>query len=1251
MVRALFWALVSSLSMLLLALLGSSWLLLTEPGGRWVLEQVPGLEVRDFEGVLARRWRAERLLYSDGAGTRLMLEAPVLAWRPVCLLWAAVCVDQLGSDRIDLSLPDPQEPDASDAGTPIELPEASTALSIQVSGLDLGRVTVNGNLILDRLRFAGEFAGSRLRVTALSLARQELEAGLAGSVRTTGQWPLDAELDLQYRLSQGDYPGMLDLTAGLEGTVSELSLDAAMTTPWQATLAGVVRPLDPGVPADLRLSSGRFRATPDLRETLILNNVVINARGNLDQGWRVHGDADVNTTPALPLSVAGHVDLEGADVDRISLRDGADRYLLLEQGSVSWTEGLMLSGSLDWSYFPWLRLMPDLDPPPAVVEQAGLEFKLKGSAYEGQLAARLSTPAGPVALNTAMAGDSGGVRLSDLALASADGRAHGNGTLDWRDGLAWDASLDLAGLSPERWLAELPADLSGTLRSTGHMGGDSRRMEADLRLAGSLRGQALLLNSKARLEDEHWRVPTLDLSVGDNRLQANLARSQTLDVSVDLDLAALEQLWPDLAGHAQARMQATDLMGDAEAELALEVGSLVLGQPEFSLESASASASLSEALSGKGHLQWQSLEFAGQHIESGDFRIAGDRDSHSLGLSVRHREARVRLSADGAWTGRRWQGRVDGGGVSVRNQHWLMDSPARLVVDAGGNVDLGAHCWGWQRAQLCAGEQRLYPEQRLDLALSDYPTEALAPWLPLDLRWRDTLNGAVRVSVTESGPSGSLWVDVGSGTVELRRIIDPDDLDAGDSAGTADSGEIWVPLDYDRFRIAASLEQDEARLDIDLSGPELGQAHSRLLLDPHQSGYPVSGDVTVEQLDLALVRPFLDLDVVEGRLRGSLDLAGPLVSPDVQGRLALSEGRIQDPRLPIALDGIVLEALIDGRRADFEGQWRSGDRGEGTLTGSASWDGAPVADLSLKGEELPVAVEPFARLTVFPDLQLHYDRQGLRIGGRVEVPGGEVTIKSLPETAVGVSDDEVIVGRETESSAMALGMDLVVVIGGGRVDFNGFGVTGVLDGRIRLLDDMIANGELNLREGRYQLYGQDLTIRRAQLLFSGPLDRPFLDIEAVRVVGEVTAGVRLTGPADEPRAEIFSEPAMGEQQALSYLVLGRPFQSEADSRSMERAAIGLGLAQAAPMTRKIGEKVGIEGLQLETEGQGEETSVVASGYITDRLSLRYGVGLFQPVSQLALRYDLTQRIFLEAASGLTSSLDIFYRREFGKPGD
>ncbi|MFX7540877.1 translocation/assembly module TamB domain-containing protein, partial [Acinetobacter baumannii] len=73
---------------------------------------------------------------------------------------------------------------------------------------------------------------------------------------------------------------------------------------------------------------------------------------------------------------------------------------------------------------------------------------------------------------------------------------------------------------------------------------------------------------------------------------------------------------------------------------------------------------------------------------------------------------------------------------------------------------------------------------------------------------------------------------------------------------------------------------------------------------------------------------------------------------------------------------------------------------------------------------------------------------------------------------------------------------------------------------------------------------------------------------------------------------------------------------------------------------------GIQDFQLDTEGTGNSTSVVASGNITDKLSLSYGVGVFEPANTIALRYQLTKRLYLEAASGLASSLDLFFKRDF-----
>lgn len=144
-------------------------------------------------------------------------------------------------------------------------------------------------------------------------------------------------------------------------------------------------------------------------------------------------------------------------------------------------------------------------------------------------------------------------------------------------------------------------------------------------------------------------------------------------------------------------------------------------------------------------------------------------------------------------------------------------------------------------------------------------------------------------------------------------------------------------------------------------------------------------------------------------------------------------------------------------------------------------------------------------------------------------------------------------------------MDIDVEVGRDKLSFSGFGLTANLLGHVHIGDNLDTRGELSLADGRYRAYGQRLTIRRARLLFAGPIDQPYLDIEAIRKVDDVIAGIRLSGSAEQPTTKVFSEPAMSQEQALSYLVLGRPLGNTGEDNNMlAEAALGLGACREQP---------------------------------------------------------------------------------------
>lgn len=1247
--RRFLWGLILLPVLALLAgIVVAGWLLFTETGSRWVIQQVPGLEVTDYQGTLGSTWQAQRVVYDDGEGTRAVVEKAAMAWSPGCLFQLEVCVDQLRAGRVAVSLPASESSEPAEG--PLELPAVALPLSLSVASLDLGPVTYNDTLIIDAIESSATLSGSRLMLDSLSVTREGLNASAQGSLRMTDEWPVDLALDLRYATGV-EFPGKLALTADLAGTVADLKVGARMSRPWQAQLEARVNPLESGFPAEARLTADRFAATPELPSHYTLTDLVLDAQGNLNEGWAVEGDAELATEPGLDVSLSGHTTIERARIDSLAISDGQAHSLALNGGRVSWSDGLTARGALDWHYFPWKRLVPDLPAVPVAVSDAKLDFELKDDEYTGHLDAQLFTQEGPVWLRTPVAGDFGRARLDSLSLASHPGRIAGGLDVSWAEAVEWRADLAFENLLPGRRLPDLGGRLSGDLVSSGRLTDDGPVGGAALDLAGSLRGQALWLNTRAQLEGAHWAVPALELRFGDNRVRGSFHQAEQLQAEMEWTLPALDQLWSGIEGRIEGRASGHHLLVEPRGRVRIDGQGLEMAEYGIELARLNGEARVDDSGAAQASLDFSGLEAEEQRLESGQFQLSGSVAEHQFGLSLLHHRGSLRLSADATWGAEGWQATLDGGGITLPGQHWLMATPARLTVARDGEAHLGAHCWGWAGARFCTADQRLNPAPSLALGVADLPAQAFQPWLPKSFRWQETLDARVALELDDRGPRGQAWVDAGSGQVAMRRPVDPDNLDA--QVDEEDEGRAWqwMPFEYSRLRVAADLTPKRTQLTANLAGPDLGQLDLDANIEPLSEGVPVDGRLSLEALDLALIRPFLDLDTVEGRLGGTLSVSGPVAVPSVQGEIALEDGEIRDPRLPLPLSQLTVRATTNGKQARLDGSWRSGEKGKGRLEGEASWADQPSAEIALKAESLPIGVPPYADLVVFPDLMMRYGEEGVSVTGQVRVPSGSVVIESLPESAVGVSKDTVVEGEKAGSEPLPLALDLEVVIGEEQVDFNGFGVTGNLEGRLQLADELMANGELNLRNGRYELYGQDLRIRRATLLFSGPISRPFLDIEAVRIVDDVTAGIRLTGAADQPRSEIFSEPPMSQQQALAYLTLGRPLESESDSYAMERAAINLGLARTAPYTREIGERLGIQDLQLETEGRGDEASVVASGYLTEKLSLRYGVGLFEPVSRMALRYDLTHRLYLEAASGLASSLDLFYRTDFGKPGD
>lgn len=1195
----------------------------TQAGSRWALALVPGLTVEQFAGRLGGQWRAEHLLWQQGS-SRVELQAPTFAWSPLCLLRMTLCIEQLDVEQVSLQFP----PGTEESSGPISLPDLQLPLAIELGQVRVGSLVFNGTEELRGLQLAAHWTVKGLQIDSVHLQRDDLSLDLSGLLQPQGDWPLTASGNLTLP-APGNQPWSLALK--VEGELLKtLKLNADSSGYLQGQLSGELQALADNLPAKVRITADGFKPSADLPDTLQLNQLQLTGQGDLKNGYQLLGSASLPAEQGpVALALQGRVDAKGAQIAALDLTAN-DQQQLKVSGQLDWSEGFSAEGKVLWKDFPWHRLYPLIDEPAVALRTFNGEVSYRDGNYLGNFKGDLDGPAGAFSLSSPFSGDLTKIFLPEFKLVAGQGKAEGHLNLQFADGIAWDTALDLSALNPAYWLAELPGTLAGPLHSQGELKNEQLKLNANLDLKGKLRGQPAVLQAKADGQGQQWNLSALDIRLGDNRINGSGSLQQKLAGQVQIKMPRLGQLWPQLRGQLDGRL---DVAGTLQAPQGqLDLSGQQLAYADNRLQALKLDARLDASQRAKVDLKGSGIQVGDTQLGTLTLAGQGDIKNQALQLNLQGPLLKLALGLDGLLNQGNWRGRLASGDVQTGGQDWKLQSPAKLEYLATGTLNFGAHCWASGDASLCGEDQRLMPDPKLRYHLKRFPIDSLAQWLPKDFAWKGLLNADVQLDVPASGPKGQILVDASGGTLRVREK------------------DQWLDFPYQALKLNTTLAPRRIDSQLEFNGGKLGQLMVQAQINPLPKNKPLSGEFRLSGLDLAVVRPFVPMvEKLAGNLNGSGRLSGGLLAPQVNGTLTLSDGQVSGAELPTSLEDLQVQAQIAGESLLLNGTWKSGKAGQGSLNGQVAWGQALLVDLNLKGSQLPVTVEPYAALEVAPDLKISMKGDQLAVAGKVQIPKGEITIRELPPSTVKVSDDTVIVGQQTDEgkAPLAMAMDIDVVVGEDKLSFAGFGLTANVQGHVHIGDNMDTRGELWLNDGRYRAYGQRLTVRRARLLFAGPLDQPYLDIEAVRQTDDVIAGIRLSGSAEQPTTQIFSEPAMSQEQALSYLVLGRPLSTTGeDSNMLAQAALGLGLMGSADLTGGLAKNLGIQDFQLDTQGSGTATSVVASGNISEKLSLRYGVGVFEPANTIALRYKLSKKVYLEAASGIASSLDIFYKRDF-----
>ncbi len=866
-----------------------------------------------------------------------------------------------------------QDATAAPRGDVLALPTLALPFALNVLGLELTDPAISvdeRDVPLERIYLSGRWVDENLRLAQLDIAVPEIGTAALrdGRIAFIDNWPLSAEIALRVTATANS-PLLAgrSATLGLEGDLSDLTLELASAGAQQIALAGQVNALDPLFPfsaelqveGDAPLPLGDIPALPPvLADSAIHFPLQLSARGNIDnQELTVQMRAKAPGYAPLDIDARATLGGDTLSIATLSLSDSATDSALRASGDVTWADGLGWAMRAESS---GLEL-----PPTLPLLRGRLQGHLRSSGQLGD--ERLNLGLSDVSLT----GEINGMpaQLSgDLAVAEGALLAHS----ELRARLN-EASLTLTPSGGGTLIALDIADLGNWLPDA----------------AGSISAQATLRDKATRIafEGEASALRWRELRASDGTFRGELDRTANDAFSGQLRVAqlylgahALDSLLFTAQGDAtNQRLQIAssgamagelDLRGttqDAVWQGALAPTALTLGDQRWTLERSVDLRWSDDVLQVAGHC-WR---YDAAQLCPGDWSL-GRSGGGSLAFEgeVALFSALIPLegelagdlafSGDIAWTDGaaiEAQAELRAAPLSITRRLAEGETVALRARSANAHLHLGAGSLALAASLLpeSGGEMaldlQLPPERNAPLAgtlhLNNILLQGFEALSPQITELAGTLNGRLRLSGTVNQPLAHGRLQLSDGVLAVP--VTPTRLEAlnmqieakGDSLSLAAEGL----LGNGPLTLRGSLSSTEQlRLSLQLRG------ENNTLLYPPTTSLRLSPSLdisaTAERLGVTG-----EVTVHRGVLRiqelpeGSVDLSADVVQVD-------SAGEVLKEQIPFAIDSNVRVRVEDGFTV-------TGDMLEAALSG---------------------------------DLQLRRrSREPLQVFGSLETLGGQVT--------------------------------------------------------------------------------------------------------------------------------------------------------------------------------------------------------------------------------------------------------------------
>lgn len=1232
---------------LLLPVVLLGWLTFTQPGLQWLYRQVefylpPEISLNRLEGALIGPISVDGFTYRQ-AGTQITAERIIFDWSPTALLTANIDINQLHIQTLNIVLTETEKTQsAADPSALITLPEINLPwrLSLkdaQVNGLRLTQQ--EQNFVVNRITLNASSLFDQVTIKQLSASADSYQFDIKGGLRPGGNYRHKLDVRWQVRLPSS---ALIQGKGQLKGDMKSTVLKQTLSGPLQLTLDGQVKNILEQLNWQLSVDASQFDVS--LLETswpALTGALKLDAKGDLYSAT-LSGKLKGNTPETGALDA--NFDIERLSDNTIQIKQlkihtpGTDTHIETHGEWKPADDGGEVKLVLNWQNLRW----PMHEP--AWFNSTVGNGTIAGNIDHYAITMSSDSPWPDILASSWQAdatGDLSGLNIKSLRITALDGETIASGRLDWSPELHWKADISASDIDPASLFPQWPGQLKASLSSSGRLKNGQLQIEVDIKqITGSLRNYPVSLHSQLQWREDHLQITQLNYQSGKSHLKLQGQLGETLKLNWNLNSSDLAELYPQARGELQAQGKLNGPQKKPLIETSAKGSKLSYSNFEIGAIETAFAVDLQ-------HWKKVDIKLAAQALKLNDYQLkslAIDTDDQQLQAQVvsKHVSAMLKLAGQPSKDG--WSGQVEQ--VEIKSElydNWQLQSPTKISFSATA-LQLDTLCMqNEKQASLCADIKTKDSAWYSRLQIDHFPLQLFSTWLPPELKLESLADGMADVSYqADKQLLAKVDIKLPAGAINYPR------LDGENDRREYRSGELQLSLDSQGLKAATALSmnnEDKLQARLELPG------FSPLALRTDQ---PLKASTLIHARDLRLLESFIpEISELQGELNLKLDASGTLEQPIFIGQANIVNAALQIPRLGLNIKELSLYSQSENNeKFNFRLDARSGDgtlriSGHTLLDQKAGWP----TEINIEGEDFEVASIPEARLQASPDLQIKLKNRHIDIKGKVHIPYAKLQPKDITQAAT-VSSDAVIIGGEQTVAEKWLITTSVRLTLGERVHFYGFGFEGRLGGNLLLEDEpgqlTRATGEITIPEGNYRAYGQRLEVVHGRAIYTGsPLTNPGLDLRAVRKVNDITAGLNVSGSLNQPKLDIFSTPAMGQTDALAYLILGHPLESadNEDGNMMAKAALALGLSGGDVIARSLGDRFGLDDMRVESSDQGDQAALVVGRYLSPRLYASYGVGLIESINTLTLRYHVSKRWLIKVESGGYQGADILYTIE------